>query len=127
MNPNSMPCESQEFQNNKVQLGQYVLSDSQIGQLSQYKDFIPTSTQRDNIIYTTKEFFEKQGYEPLVQKENWLYTRNKGASLVNSEDDQIGDVRICFKSVPCSEITIVAQQMEDINKSTFTFRQWNPQ
>ena len=37
----------------------------------------------------------------------------------------IGDIRISWEFVPCENITIMAQQMENEERE-FTFRQWNP-
>ena len=39
---------------------------------------------------------------------------------------EVGDVRIRWEIVKCSDCTVIAQQMEDDQKGQFTFRAWNP-
>ena len=41
---------------------------------------------------------------------------------------QVGDMRIVWDYVPCCNVNVIAQQMENLQSSKkYTFRKWNPE
>lgn len=68
--------------------------------------------------------------------DGYIYTREGGRHEESGGDipigpgnEIVGDMRIKYTFVPCCDVTVVAQQMENPNKSVspYIFRPWNPE
>ena len=53
-----MPCETKIFKKDKVNLGAFVLNESQIDMLNDYKVLTPTPDQQSDICKQTADFFD---------------------------------------------------------------------
>jgi hypothetical protein len=96
--------------------------------LTNQKDFRPTDEQRDEIVNATSKYFEDSGFQELRYKTQYFETRPLNNGPINLYPG-IGITRISWTYVPCSKMTVMAQQMEienDEGKNEFTFRKWNP-
>ncbi len=95
-NPSSMPWSSETFTSSDVELGAFKLNSSLIGSIGNYQARGVTDEDLAKLPEGTRKDMQVHG--------NGFY---KGA---NPSDPQIGDVRISFRIVPATVVSILAQQ-----------------
>mmetsp|Transcript_4184 Transcript_4184/g.7095 ORF Transcript_4184/g.7095 Transcript_4184/m.7095 type:complete len:142 (-) Transcript_4184:537-962(-) len=93
-----------------------------------------------NVCDSVASQLEMDGFSSLAFRDGYFYTSPKEnqalAEDAPAEDEEeaplmknakVGDLRVQFREVCCSEVTILAQQITDIdNGDRITFRAWNP-
>lgn len=123
-----MACQGETFDCTGAKLGQYTLNASQIARLTRSRDFRPNDEQRDEIVRYSNEWLGETGFEQLQYKTQYFETRPVNA-IEKGLSAGIGTMRISWVYVPCSKMTVMAQQMQienDAGRSEFVFRKWNP-
>ena len=127
-NPRAMACKAETFRCDQAYLGEFILNMSQIARLSKSKDFRPNDEQRDEIERHSAEWLNEIGFSELQYKTQYFETSPRGESAKGLAPG-IGSTRISWVYVPCSKMTVLAQQMQIENErlqSEYTFRKWNP-
>ena len=88
----------------------------------------------EQVLPNAYNYLYEGGWMQPEQFDGYIYTRETsrheeagGDIPIGPGNEIVGDMRIKYLYVPCSEATVVAQQMENPNKdlSLYTFRQWN--
>lgn len=68
---------------------------------------------------STNSLFKNQGFDQIKSGEQYF------TSQLLERVDRTGDIRISWMKVPCEEITVIAQQIQN-DDGIYTMRQWNP-
>lgn len=105
-----MACQGETFDCTGAKLGQYTLNASQIARLTRSRDFRPNDEQRDEIVRYSNEWLGETGFEQLQYKTQYFETRPVNA-IEKGLSAGIGTMRISWVYVPCSKMTVMAQQM----------------
>ena len=123
-NPSSWPFEAKTIVNDHVALSAYKVSDSQIGQLNNYKH-MSVDGDMDAISEAVHGSLEEGGWAAPQMYQDYVYSRlaHHGESDLNTAE--LGDIRVKWEMVECQNVTFISQQMN--NGEQFTFRNWNPE
>jgi len=106
-----MPCQSETFDCTGAMLGMYTLNRGQISRLTKSRDFRPNDEQKDEVIRESDKWLEEAGFEELSYKTQYFETRPVGGTDTGLAPG-VGTTRISWVYVPCSKMTVMAQQMQ---------------
>ena len=124
-NPQEIPFDCKIFLAEKVHLGGFLLSPTQVVHMKKLVS-IDYEAQLESIKKATQDKLKALGYDDIVIEGHYLYARKgpiyPGEGIGHNKS---GDLRITFERVVCEPTTVVAQQIQ-LDDGTFTFRQWNP-
>jgi hypothetical protein len=123
-NPASWPFEDKTVVNDNVRLAAYKVSASQVGQLNSYKH-MPVDGDFDTIAGTIHGALAESGYGAPQMYNDYVYARLSHHDEGDLNTAELGDIRVKWQMVVCSDVSFISQQMKD-KEGEFTFRNWNP-
>lgn len=106
-----------------------------MAKLNDWKD-VDVQEINEQVLPNAYNHLYSVGWMQPLHFDGYIYTRegNRHAAAgghipIGPGNEIVGDMRIKYTYVPCSDATIIAQQMENPNKSVspYIFRQWNPE
>lgn len=100
-----MPFDSKTTVAEKVELGGFILSKSQVANIKNAKPLVPTPAQLEAISMKTSSYLSDHNYDEARLCGESLLIRSK-KNIDTSVD--IGDVRVTFTFIPCGPTTIMA-------------------
>lgn len=134
-NPETWLMRDETFTNTQVELGQYQISKDQCSKLDNWEN--ASLEEINNIILPNAyNYLYSVGWMQPLHFDGYIYTRQSnthaasgGHIPIGPGNEIVGDMRIKYTFTPCCDVTVVAQQMEQPDKtvSAYTFRQWNPE
>lgn len=83
-NPKTWPFEKDTFYNNRVNLGNFVLSRDHIDRMVDWKT-VNLNFIKDDIIEQTAEMLQSNNYQEFFQMNEWMYSRSNGSGDEESE------------------------------------------
>ena len=91
--------------------------------LGKKEDAFAWEDDAQQAIANTTDAMAEAGFSTFQLRDNYLYASTDDNDEVGAH---VGQYRIKFHYCPCSQVTIMAQQVQD-NEDQYTFRKWNPE
>ena len=124
VNPsNTWPFKSETLTAQNVTVGNFRLNSAQIAMLGKKEDDIVWEDDGEQAISSTADAMAEAGFSTFQLRGNYLYASTDDNDEVGAH---VGQYRIKFHYCQCTQVTIMAQQVQD-NEDQYTFRKWNPE
>lgn len=124
-NPEHWPFEDHTMVNPSARLGAYKVSESQLAMLNDWKQ-MGVDGDFETIAGAAGGALQNGGWAAPQLYHGYVYARLAHHVEYNLDVAELGDIRVKWEMVECSDVTFVSQQMQD-GEGEYTFRNWNPE
>lgn len=108
-NPTAMPCSSIS-ETNEVTIGDFTLSSTQTSQLNHFQELdLEQEEKKGRLMSGAKAAVKPQQYYDVRREGNVIMARHSMQGFDEDATGQIGQLRISWRWVPCTSVTLVAQ------------------
>ena len=124
-NPGSMPVNCNTMIN-EVNIGDFKLAESQISQLNNYQIYRLTPDIDTRVINDCARALKPLSYGEVRRVDDMIYANPLNFFGERDEFSCIGQIRIKWEYVPCENVSLIAQQVQNL-EGVQTFRPYNPE